>query len=488
MDYNKIILIAVFFIAAFAAFFMGVGLAYCHDADMADYFSVEGFTNIRLELHEDGEINLDGEMVGWHTHQWCYDYMSERGIVQGAAQHSWYQDELPKVEPPPPPMKPDPPVKPPMPSALEKHLADTPDYHYHSEHVDAGEHTHRGHAHGIHAWHEHNALVHSHPPKTVEPPPTPPPVVNPPVDPPVDPPVEPPVNPPKEEVKPTKPMREQVPPHTHNFLPPHEEHEANGPHAHYYGHHSHDGYRGHGHSYGLFHTHTEPETPSPPKVSVANMPRITATVPVEAGMPIPVATSEPTPAPISTHATVDNPNNFIIPATVTTTPVDVAEVVEVVSPTAPQPDVDIVSVEFRENPDRLIVEVKNNMDTPFVFFDGCGKWELYRSNGRLFCSLMFRHVNLTFKDKTKPILMPGETTRLYLASIADYNALLPLYAEENVTHYMDFSLKGYKTRQSLMLQYRVNGVLESMDTYPEPVASAPMLYPKPITMWGELKR
>ena len=283
-------------------------------------------------------------------------------------------------------------------------------------------------------------------------------------------------------MKPTKPMREQVPPHTHNFLPPHEEHEANGPHAHYYGHHSHDGYRGHGHSYGLFHTHTEPETPSPPKVSVADMPKIAAVVPVEAGMPIPVATSQ------ATQATVDNPNNFIIPATVTPTPVDVAEVVEVVSPTAPQPRVDIVSVEFRENPDRLIVEIKNNMDTPFVFFDGFGKWELYRSNGRLFCSLMFRHVNLTFKDKTKPILMPGETTRLYLASIADYNALLPLYAEENVTHYMDFPLKGYKTRQSLMLQYRVNGALESMDTYPEPVASAPMLYPKPITMWGELKR
>ena len=154
----------------------------------------------------------------------------------------------------------------------------------------------------------------------------------------------------------------------------------------------------------------------------------------------------------------------------------------------PPPRVDILSVEFRENPDRLIVTLKNHMETPFVMCEGFGRFELRRSNGRLLDASNFRHVNLTFRKTTLPFLLPGETARLYLASFADYNVLIPLYHEENVQHYIHLCVEGYTPRQSLSLYYTVNSKLEKMDEHPERVLGAPRLVrPHLITTWGALK-
>ena len=197
MRYRAMILLgtvfAIFFIGLMF-FFMGVGIAYSHDSEMSEFFDTTGLRNIRLEVHEDEEIDLDGEMVPFHTHQWCYDYESGGKIVQGSAQHSWYEDELPPPPPPPPPPVVNPPPDEEMETpAVDMHLADTPGYHYHSDHEDEGTHTHRGHAHGVYEWHEHTPLRHSHPRMTEPPVVVPPPIVKPPV---VDPPV---VDPPEEE-------------------------------------------------------------------------------------------------------------------------------------------------------------------------------------------------------------------------------------------------------------------------------------------------
>ena len=151
--------------------------------------------------------------------------------------------------------------------------------------------------------------------------------------------------------------------------------------------------------------------------------------------------------------------------------------------------VDILNVEFFENPDRLIVTLKNNMEEPFVMCEGFGKFELRRLNGKLHTSSNFRLVNLTFRKTTLPILLPGETARLYLASFADYNALIPLYHKENVQHYVHIDVRQYHPRQSLVLYYIVDGRLQKVDTHPEPVAGAPrLLRPKLITTWGALKQ
>ena len=251
MKYREMVFLGLFFSVVFLIFCaVFAGLAFSHDADMEDYFDTTGFTNIRLELHEDGEINLDGEMVPWHTHQWCYDYMSERGMKQGAAQHSWYTDELP------PPPKEEPKEEPKddekeMPSALDKHLSDTPDYHYHSDHDDNGTHTHRGHAHGIHEWHEHTPLTHSHPRTT--PPPPPPPIVK----------------PPKDDDDDEMGMPSDL-----------DKHLADNPHYHYHSDHDDPGahtHRGHAHGIYEWHEHTtlihsHPRTPPTVKPPVVDPP------------------------------------------------------------------------------------------------------------------------------------------------------------------------------------------------------------------------
>ena len=152
-------------------------------------------------------------------------------------------------------------------------------------------------------------------------------------------------------------------------------------------------------------------------------------------------------------------------------------------------DVDILNVEFFQNPDRLIVTLKNNMETAFVMLEGLGKFELRRSNGKLLQSSRFRHANLTFRKTRRPVLLPGETARLYLASLADYNALIPLYHEENVQHYVHLSLKGYNPRLSLSLYYTIENKLQKMDEHPEPVLGAPSLVRlKRATLWGAIKK
>jgi len=166
----------------------------------------------------------------------------------------------------------------------------------------------------------------------------------------------------------------------------------------------------------------------------------------------------------------------------------VKEKAQAVEDTIILPDVDIVNVEFKENPKRLIVTLKNNMEEAFVMCEGLGKFELRRSNNRVLTSSNFRLVNLTFKKTTIPVLLPGETAKVYLSDFSDYNALIPLYHEEGVRHYIHLNIDRYNSNQSLILYYSMDGKLKEMDRWPDPVPGAPSLQrPKNIGKWAELK-
>ncbi len=155
----------------------------------------------------------------------------------------------------------------------------------------------------------------------------------------------------------------------------------------------------------------------------------------------------------------------------------------------PRPAVEILNVEYFENPDRLIVTLRNNMETPFLLCEGLGKFELRRSNGKVLSSSMFRHVNLTFKRTAPPVLVSGETVRVYVASVAVYNDLIPLYRQEDVKHYIHLGcVDYYNPRQSLVLYGSENGKFVKLDEYPRPVQGAPRLLRKKAVIWGALKQ